>query len=67
MGPMTTTTVLAAAQAPMHPALRWTPLLSDDTRQHRRTQAGNTACGLYGPLVLADPTDGHCPDCFPEP
>ena len=56
--------VLAASMAPNHPALRWTPVWNPDARgQHRRDGEG-TACGLAGPLTLAEPDDKRCPDCF---
>lgn len=61
--PLTATTFDAACRAPMHPSFRWTPVLGDGpARQHRRTEDGNTACGLLGPLNLADGTEERCTD-----
>ena len=50
--------------AVMHPALRW--LAGDDGHAHRRTRAGVTACGLSGPLTLADTDRRPCRDCYTE-
>jgi hypothetical protein len=54
---------LLAEQAPQHPALRWNggagPLA------HRRARDGATACGIPGPLTLADLDDAYCPICYP--
>ena len=56
----------AARQAPNHPALRWTPRWRPDVRgQHRRVANDETACGLAGPLVLAEATDVRCAACYP--
>ena len=57
---MTPTTFAAAAKAPMHPALRWSPLFSEDRAQHRRTEDGGTGCGLAGPLTLAEADAERC-------
>lgn len=62
---MTTAMLEAAFKAPRHPALRWTPIIDGPRRQHRRGDHGDTACGLAGPLTLAESTDARCPDCFP--
>lgn len=61
---MTPTTFEAAIRAPMHPALRWTPIFAGNEHQHRRTSAGHTACGLPGPLTLAETTLPHCDRCW---
>lgn len=58
----TATAILAASQAPSHPALRWTPLWDPENRaQHRRNADGTgTACGLVGVLTLAETDDNRC-------
>ncbi|MEQ7008334.1 hypothetical protein ABN028_19355 [Actinopolymorpha sp. B17G11] len=50
----------AAKLAPNHPALRWWP--ANDAHQHRRSPGGEdtTACGMPGPLFLADATAPRC-------
>lgn len=52
-------------QSVMHPALRWmtseTPGLA-----HRRRREGDTACGLDGPLVLAELDTERCAVCYPR-
>lgn len=60
----TLATIEAAIEAPTHPALRWTPALAGSPMQHRRGHGDATACGLPGPLTLAETTDARCPDCF---
>lgn len=64
MTPVTPTLLLAAADAPDHPALRWRPLEGAEL-QHRRAGA-QTACGLLGPLGLAESDWGRCPACYEE-
>ena len=59
---MSPATFEAAIKAPMHPALRWTPVFAGHEAQHRRTPGGDTACGLPGPLTLADLTAQFCSD-----
>lgn len=62
----TATTLLAAAKAPTHPALRWRPVFRDDAAaQHRRKDAQTTVCGLEGILTLAELTLDFCGACFP--
>jgi hypothetical protein len=64
---MTTATMTAAIEAPFHPALRWYPA-NGEALQHRRSvsDVDATACGLAGPLMLAETTDGRCLHCFPK-
>jgi hypothetical protein len=48
--------------ASLHPALRW--IASEDRLQsHRRTPSG-TACGMSGPLELAQPNLPLCRACY---
>lgn len=63
---MNLTRLLAAIDSPLHPALRWTPIGSGTPRQHRRTAIGDTACGVAGPVTLAETSDPYCPSCFPR-
>ncbi|MFF4777551.1 hypothetical protein ACFY05_32310 [Microtetraspora fusca] len=52
-----------AAQAVMHPALRWQ--VDGGVFGHRRSPGGGTACGLTGDLTMADAGVGRCPVCYP--
>ena len=51
-----------AGHAVMHPVLQWTA--GGSPAAHRRTRAGTTACGLPGPLTLADRGTERCPHCY---
>jgi hypothetical protein len=51
--------------AVMHPALRWT--CDGAPYAHRRTRSGDTVCGLAGALVLAEPSERLCRDCYTVP
>lgn len=51
--------------AVMHPALRW--VCGDDSYAHRRMPSGVTVCGLDGPLMLAEPSERLCRDCYTVP
>lgn len=63
----TATAVLAAGTSPAHPAFRWTPLDGAETQHRRRPGLEETACGLVGPLLLADTTAPRCTaGCWPE-
>lgn len=67
---MTPRTLEVSALAPAHPSLRWRPVGGIE-RQHRRAhhiakdETPRTACGLPGPLVVADGEADYCPECFP--
>lgn len=55
---------LLAKHAVMHPALRWLARRGN-AQAHRRHPGGSTACGLPGPLILADKSFPFCPVCYP--
>lgn len=52
-----------AHHAVMHPALRW--VTETCGRAHRRIPGGYTACGIPGPLTLADRDAKFCTICYP--
>lgn len=62
---MTPQTLAAAADAPHHPALRWYPINGEALQHRRHSTVDATACGLPGPLSIAESTDGRCLTCFP--
>ena len=64
---MTPATIEAAIKAPMHPALRWRPVLLEGDKQHRRGAGDHTACGLPGPLTLAEADLDYCTACYGSP
>jgi hypothetical protein len=51
--------------AVMHPALRW--VCDGGPYAHRRMPSGMTVCGLSGPLMLAEPSERLCRDCYTVP